>query len=195
MSNKTLDERWAKAKSEYDVLAKENAKAREAIEKQISKLMSEGEKEHKKLKTKEKFSSFLADPVLTQMHAPQLKAVIAKIKAKQKELTAMSLVKPRKSVGCTPAFKEVEKVLDVGARLKDAGVDSPDKWKAWYKAAISSLKKCATAEKNFEKWIGSPDKSNEAATEFQRAFKNIMGAMSEKGTPLMKHAGTILQAA
>ena len=193
MSNTSLSDKWSAAKARYDVAAKSNAKDRAAIQKQLDKLMAEGEKERKKIKTKEKLSSFIADAVLTQMQAPQLKAVITKIKAKKKELDAVALVQARPSVGCTPAFKDVDKVLEVGMRLRAGGVEDADKWRNWHKAAISSLKKCAAAEKKFKKWMGQPDRDNEAVMTFQREFAGIISKMQERGTPIMHHAGRIVQ--
>lgn len=187
--------RWEAAKSRYDAAAKQNGKDRDAVQKQIDKLTSEGEKQLKKLKAKDKFDSFLRDPVLTRMQAPELKPVIDKIRAKQKELDALKDIQERKSVGCTPAFKDVDKVLEVGARLKAGGVDDAGKWASWHKAAVSSLKKCAVAEKKFEKWMGNSYGSNQAAKDFNDDFKKIMREMSDTGGPIMRHAGTILKPA
>lgn len=194
MSGKSLSEKWAAAKSDYDAAAKENAKAREAVQKQLDKLIKEGEKEHKKSKAKEKFVALLRDPVLVRMKAPELKPVIDKIRAKEKELAAIKPVEPRKSVGCTPAFKDVDKVLEVGARLMEAKIDSADKWKSWHKAAVASLKKCADAEKKFQKWLGNPDRDNQPAQDFKSDFSDIMSKMQRQGTPILRHAGTILKA-
>lgn len=187
--------KWEAAKSKYDVAAKQNGKERDAVQKQIDKLMSEGEKQLKKLKIKDKFVSLLRDPVLTRMQAPELKPLIDKIKAKQKELDALKEIQERKSVGCTPAFKDVDKVLEVGARLKAGGVEDAGKWTSWHKAAVSSLKKCAVAEKKFEKWMGNSHSSSQAAKDFNDDFKKIMREMSDTGGPIMRHAGTILKPA
>jgi len=193
----SLIDRWKRAKKDYDAEYKENQKERVVLEKDIKKLMKDGENAKKKfkIKTKTKFESYAADRVLTRLEAQELIPFVEKVQAKQGELRNIDSLKPRKTIGAEPAFKEIDNVLEVGKKLINAGVEDRGKWKTWHKLAISGLKKCAAAEKKFEKHMGVPRRgmAPEAEVDLYDSFDSILRKMQEKGTPLMRAAGTFIE--
>jgi hypothetical protein len=188
----TLGSKWISAKKEYDAAVKAADKSRAALEKELKVLMDKADKERKKLKLKSKFSDYVADPVQIRVDGAQaLIPLIVPVKKKKKEMEAIPRLKERKTFGAEPAFKDIDKVFAVGEKLIDAEIQDPSKWKAWHKLAISGLKKCAVAEKKFEAWMGRVH--HEAEVTFDRDFKAIHRKMKDKGTPMMRKAGTYLQ--
>ncbi|MEP1200701.1 hypothetical protein [Tateyamaria sp.] len=187
----SLKKSWIKAKKYYDSDLKQNLAERGAIEKEIKALTKAAESIHKKEKIKVKFGLLLADPVLIRMEAPQLVKPLRKIKDKQDDLAKLSKLKSRKTFGAEPAFDEIDKVFKVGRKLIEAGVKDKKKWEAWYKLARSGLKKCATAEKKFDNWIGRPSSSSEEF--FDRKFKSLFHEMRRTGSPMLQIAGSIIK--
>jgi hypothetical protein len=188
----SLEDKWEKAKKACDRAQKENAKAVTKLQKEYDALYKAAEKIYKKLKLKQKLDHYVEDAALVRNEAPELAKISEHLRAKRHEINRTRKLPERKTFGAEPAFREVDNVLNVGAKLRAAGLQDAGKWQKWVDMAVKALKKVAAAEKKFNAWMPPSHSQSEDQRIFLEDFESIQKKMSSEGTPLLKHARAII---